>query len=325
MSGYPYSQGAAQKPFTQFLEVEVLLTFSEYVGCTVYVGVSNPAISKLVQSTMDTFSAEGSSIRLSRIVDRNIVQVQAACLGGVRFFLPDVPHAVTPVKPFQCFTQAAEADLCELLVGNLTKIHTALEVTIVAAYYGSDVVLNAVVDDVAGNLADVVLCPVIAFPGQGIKPVRFLLPLFVGYALVIGFLLIPILVNRFQFTPVHDERRPGISYTCCQIFKADVDSRHIVDGNVLRFFLLEIAILNLEISAMIYGADTDFLDGLVFKPFRKWNLDLPATMQLGELPAHRHSQKSILDIYGIGGQEQVEHTAFSPIAGHLDVPEAIFT
>ena len=152
MSGYPYSQGAAQKPFTQFLEVEVLLTFSEYVGCTVYVGVSNPAISKLVQSTMDTFSAEGSSIRLSRIVDRNIVQVQAACLGGVRFFLLDVPHAVTLAKPSQCFTQAAEADLCELLVGNLTKIHTALEVTIVAAYYGSDVVLNAVVDDVAGNL-----------------------------------------------------------------------------------------------------------------------------------------------------------------------------
>ena len=44
-----------------------------------------------------------------------------------------------------------------------------------------------------------------------------------------------------------------------------------------------------------------------------------------QLPAHRHSQKSILDIYGIGGQEQVEHTAFSPIAGHLDVLEAIFT
>lgn len=73
MSGYPYSQRAVQKPSTQFFVIEVLLTFSEYVSCTVYVGIRNPAISKLVQATMDTFPAESSRIRLFKMVDRNIV------------------------------------------------------------------------------------------------------------------------------------------------------------------------------------------------------------------------------------------------------------
>ena len=114
---------------------------------------------------------------------------------SVRFFLLDVRHAVTLAKPFQCLTQTAEADLRELLIGHLTKIHATFEVAIVAANDGSDTVCNAVVDDVAGNLADIVLCPMVTFLSQGMESVRFLLPLLVGDTLVVGLLLVPILVH----------------------------------------------------------------------------------------------------------------------------------
>ena len=88
---------------------------------------------------------------------------------------------------------------------------------------------------------------------------------------------------------------------------------------------MKIAILYFEVYAIVYRADTDFLDGLAFKPFRKWNFYLFTAMQLGELPTHRHRQESIIDIYGISGQNKVEHTAFFSIAGHFDILEAIFT
>ena len=107
----------------------------------------------------------------------------------------DVLHAVSLAKPFQCLTQIAKGNLRELLIGNLPKIHAALEIAIVAANDGADTVFHAIVDDVAGNLADIVLCPMITFPSQNIESMRFLLPLLVGDTLIVGFLLVPILVN----------------------------------------------------------------------------------------------------------------------------------
>jgi hypothetical protein len=41
----------------------------------------------------------------------------------------------------------------------------------------------------------------------------------------------------------------------------------------LRFFLLKIAILDFEVSAIIYGADTDFLDGFFFHSCRERDFD----------------------------------------------------
>ena len=68
------------------------------------------------------------------------------------------------------------------------------EVAIAAANDGSNMVFNAVVDDIAGNPANIVLYPTITFPDQGMESVRFLLPLLVGDTLIIDFLLVPILV-----------------------------------------------------------------------------------------------------------------------------------
>ena len=97
MSGYPYSQRAAQKPPTQFLEIEVLLTFAKYVGGAVYVLRWHPAVGKLIQATMDTLNAEGSRVRLFGIVDGDIVQVRTARLGGVGFLLLNVSQTITLV------------------------------------------------------------------------------------------------------------------------------------------------------------------------------------------------------------------------------------
>ena len=45
----------------------------EYVVCSIHIRVGNPAISELVQATVDTLPTERASIRLFRIIDRNIV------------------------------------------------------------------------------------------------------------------------------------------------------------------------------------------------------------------------------------------------------------
>ena len=85
--------------------------------------------------------------------------------------------------------------MCELLIDHFAEVNVALEITVVTTHYGSNAVFNTVVDDVAGNLADIVLCSIVAFHCQYIEPVRFLLTLLVGNTLIIGLLLIPILVD----------------------------------------------------------------------------------------------------------------------------------
>ena len=100
---------------------------------------------------MDTLPAERASIRLFRIIDRNIVQIQTTCLRGVRFFLFDISHTVTLAKSFQAFTQITEADLRKLLVGYPTKVDTTFKITVITTDYGSDTVFNTVVDDIAGK------------------------------------------------------------------------------------------------------------------------------------------------------------------------------
>lgn len=163
MSGYPYSQRAVQKPLTQSLEIEVLLTFTEYVVCSIHICVSHPSIGELVQATVDTLPTERASIRLFRIIDRNIVPIQATCLRSVRFFLFDISHTVTLAKSFQCFTQITKTDLRKLLVGYPTQVDTTFKVTVITTNDGSDTVFNTVVDDIAGSLAKVVLCTIVKF------------------------------------------------------------------------------------------------------------------------------------------------------------------
>lgn len=77
----------------------------------------------------DTLSTERASIRLFRIIDMNIVQIQATCLRSVRFFLFDISHTVTLAKSFQCFTQITETDLRKLLVGYPIQVDTTFKVT----------------------------------------------------------------------------------------------------------------------------------------------------------------------------------------------------
>ena len=112
---------------------------------------------------MDTFPAERASIRLFRIIDRDVIQVQTTRLGCVRFFLFDVLNTISFTEIRNSFSNSTEADLCELLIGYLAKVNTTLEITIIATYYGSYAAFNAVVNDVASNLADIVLCTIVAF------------------------------------------------------------------------------------------------------------------------------------------------------------------
>lgn len=82
---------------------------------------------------------------------------------SVRFFLFDISHTVTLAKSFQCFTQITETDLRKLLVGYPTQVDTTFKVTVITTDDGSDTVFDTVVDDIAGNLAEVVLCPIVTF------------------------------------------------------------------------------------------------------------------------------------------------------------------
>lgn len=213
MSGYPYSQRAAQKPPTQFLEIEVLLTFAKYVGGAVYVSVCNPAVGKLIQATMDTLNSEGSRIRLVR-----------DCRQGYRPSPESSPWRCR-ILPAQCIAH----------------------------------------------------------------------------------------------------RNARIGHASRRIFKPDIDSKNIVNGNVLRFFLLKVAIMNLEVSAVIYGANTNFLDSFVLQSIGERYPESPAAVQSGEFPAHGNGQESVLDVYDVGRKSRVEHTAFFSIVRHLDALEAVFS
>ena len=92
----------------------------------------------------------------------------------------------------------------------------------------------------------------------------------------------------------------------------------------MRLFFLKIAILNLEISAVVCRTDTHFLDGFAFQPLGKWDPDLATGMKFREITAHWHRQESVLNVDGIGGQDQVEHTAFLAVMRHPDVLETVF-
>lgn len=144
---------------------------------------------------MDAFATEYSGVRIFGIVDRNIVQIKAARLGSIRFFLLNVFHSVAFAQILQGFTQAAEADLRKLLIGFLAEVHRACEVWIVAADYCADLVVDAVIDDVTGGLADVILNTVVPLAGEAIESMGFLCSLLVSNALVMGLLLVPVLVD----------------------------------------------------------------------------------------------------------------------------------
>ena len=93
------------------------------------------------------------------------------------------------------FTQAAEADLRELLIDLLAEIHRACEIWVVATDRNTNLMVNAVIDDVTGGLADIILNAIVPLAGETIEPMGFLYPLLVGNALIMGFLLVPILVD----------------------------------------------------------------------------------------------------------------------------------
>jgi hypothetical protein len=86
---------------------------------------------------------------------------------------------------------------------------------------------------------------------------------------------------------------------------------------------LQVAILYLEVPAVVYRADAYFLDSLAFKSCRKRNLDLPAVMKPREAAAHRYYQEPIFDIDCICRENEVEQTALLSIVRHLDVLKTV--
>ena len=114
------SQRAVQKPLTQSLEIEVLLTFAEYVGGAVDVGISHPAVGETVQAAPDSFPAERSCIGGIRLVYGNVIQIQAAGLRGIRFFLFQIGYPVAFTQVFQGIAQIAQIDLSEVLICHFT-------------------------------------------------------------------------------------------------------------------------------------------------------------------------------------------------------------
>lgn len=59
-----------------------------------------------------------------------------------------------------------------------------------------------------------------------------------GNALESGFSFIPILVDRFEFTTVHEERRPRIGNASGQIIQPQVNSQDTVWQGFHRFWVL---------------------------------------------------------------------------------------
>ena len=104
-----FSKGCPKAPYT-VLEIEVLLTFAEYISGTVDVGIGRPAVSETVQAAPDSFPAERSCIGGIRLVYGNVVQIQAAGLRSIRFFLFQIGYPVAFTQLFQGTAQIAQAD-----------------------------------------------------------------------------------------------------------------------------------------------------------------------------------------------------------------------
>ena len=117
------------------------------------------------------------------------------CLGGVRFFLLDVVHAILLAEIGKLFTKRAEANLCELLIRHLAEVDRTFEVAIVSADDCADIVLNAIVYDIASRLADVVLGTIVAFRRNPLYELRRLHALLVGNGLEVRLAFVPILVD----------------------------------------------------------------------------------------------------------------------------------
>lgn len=84
----------------------------------------------------------------------------------------NVAHAVLLAEIGKLLTKRAEADLGELLICHLAEIDEAFEVSVVSADDRTDIVLNAIVYDIASRLADIVFGTVVSFRCDSLDELR---------------------------------------------------------------------------------------------------------------------------------------------------------
>ena len=94
----------------------------EYVGGAVDVGIDRPAVGETIQAAPDSFPAERSCIGGIRLVYGNVVQIQAAGLRSIGFFLFQIGYPVTFTQVFQGTTQIAQANLSEMLIRHFAQL-----------------------------------------------------------------------------------------------------------------------------------------------------------------------------------------------------------
>ena len=138
-----------------------------------------------------------------------------------------------------------------------------------------------------------------------------------------GFAFVPILVDRFEFTAVHEERRPRDGDAGDQIFRPQVDSQDTVWRNFTGSGSSgSNNTESCQIPSAIHGTDADFLNRLLFLPAcREQESESDGRCRFSFIfPAHQHCQEPILDVDSVRRQDEMEPSPFfhdSAAGGHL--------
>ena len=111
-----YSLRTRQKSHTQFLKIEILLTFPQNIGTAVDISVDHSAIFTHIQATMYSVTAEFAVELLFRIIHRQFIMIHGAAFRSVGFLLLDVINAVFPAEKGKLLSELTEWNLNEILV-----------------------------------------------------------------------------------------------------------------------------------------------------------------------------------------------------------------
>ena len=173
-----YSLRTRQKSHTQFLKIEILLTFPQNIGTAVDISVDCDAVFTNIQTTMHSLPTKFTVELLHRIIHRQLITNQNAAFWSVGFLLFDVINTVFTAEKRKLLPELSEWNLNEILVVWISQIYRSFELGIISYVNGSYIFFYAVISNISGGLPYDIPDTVISFLRNSVYSRRYIISLF---------------------------------------------------------------------------------------------------------------------------------------------------